>query len=259
MRLLAQYPQAGICSGLLQLIDEAGKDQGLYKSPIIFTREGYLPPQECARVLPQHGPWIAGNTAIYRRAALMEAGGFRQELGANCDWFAMQLIVLRHGACFIPEPLAAWRRMQCSYSTVNLRDYRQYLESFNYSQTLMHSTYRHLFPQEFIDKWDRKELYKIGVSAWHQVSRRQEMFLSETIKELQPNPNRRDGLLAMAIRLSMQLQSLLVKIYLFCLFKPPYRQWRLACQWEHLKRKLSMKLHSWKRRGNPPGPNQVPS
>jgi len=242
MRLLSQYPQAGFCSGLLQLIDEKGRDLGLYKSPIISTKERYLSSQESAFVLSQNGPWAAGNTTIYSRQALIEAGGFLKELGANSDWFVMQLLALRHGACFIPEPLAAWRRMQTSYSGLSFGDYKQYLEIFKYSQNLMHATYRHLFPYEFVDKWDRKELYKIGVSAWHQVSQRQERFLSETIEELQPQHNWRAGVLAKIIRLWMQIQSLLVKIYLYSLFKPPYREWRLPCQWEHLKRKLSRKF-----------------
>ena len=49
MDILAQYPQAGLCSSLFKLIGENGEDKGWVRSPVIsqtrvFSAEEVLPP-----------------------------------------------------------------------------------------------------------------------------------------------------------------------------------------------------------------------
>jgi hypothetical protein len=43
-------------------------------------------------------------------------GGYRSDLRWHADWFALQVVALRCGACFIPEPLAITRIDHASFS-----------------------------------------------------------------------------------------------------------------------------------------------
>ena len=64
--------------------------------------------------------FIAPNTVIMKRAALLAAGKFVPELRGASDWFADYVAGFRHGICFVPEPLAIaqiqpdgyWRRIR---------------------------------------------------------------------------------------------------------------------------------------------------
>lgn len=132
MHLLAEHPQARLCSTLGLYIDESGKELGLIANPIISETECFIIPAEAFRVLRERGPWVMGSSGIFRRQALIDAGGFIPEFHSFCDRFIHQVVALRHGACFIPEPLACWRWMKSGYhatTTANLRrnlDIKQY-------------------------------------------------------------------------------------------------------------------------------------
>jgi glycosyltransferase involved in cell wall biosynthesis len=60
MELLAQYPQAGLCSALLQLIGEDGGDKGWIKSPVISKTACFLPPEKVLTTLTRYGFWFTG-------------------------------------------------------------------------------------------------------------------------------------------------------------------------------------------------------
>ena len=63
-----------------------------------------------------------GCTTIFRRKPLLEAGGFDIQLLSYADGFITRVLALRHGACFIPEPLAIWRRSDAGYASSTGRD-----------------------------------------------------------------------------------------------------------------------------------------
>jgi len=46
MRLLAQFPQAGLCSTRTQCIDEEGRDSGVLHMPAISSRETFISPEK---------------------------------------------------------------------------------------------------------------------------------------------------------------------------------------------------------------------
>lgn len=224
MKLLGRYPQAGLCSTLSRLIDETGKDKGLVRTPIISKQECFLSREEALRALCKHGPWLRGNTAIYRRHALIEAGGFIPELGPFCDGFIMQVIALRYGACFIPEPLAAWRRMETGYASMLNADIERSLEIRQHAGRLMRSTYRDLFPPDYVADWEGRWLCGLGQYNWGRVRRQQEECL-KSLKRFLPASSWLDTLFLGGLRLSVQAQALAVKLYLFVRHTP--RAWLL--------------------------------
>ncbi len=53
-----------------------------------------------------------GNASLFNRAALVEVGGFPVALHAFTDGYVSRLLALKHGACFSPQVLCAWRRVE---------------------------------------------------------------------------------------------------------------------------------------------------
>lgn len=59
---------------------------------------------------------ISSNTAVYRRDAVLGAGGFPAQLRWHADWFATLVIGLRHGAAYVPGVYCHFRVRADSYS-----------------------------------------------------------------------------------------------------------------------------------------------
>ena len=225
MHLLAQYPQAGMCSTLGLYIDETGKEVGLVGNPIISETECFITPAEALHILRQRGPWVMGSSAIFRRQALIDAGGFIPELHSFCDWFIHQVLTLRHGACFIPEPLVCWRWMETGYHATDTANLGRSLDIKQHAAMLMRSTYRDLFPEDYVGE----RLYKAGQEAWRGTRLQQEELL-QTPYWLLPQPDRANKAFLAALRLSVRAQDLAVRLYLFLRFRNA-RRWLARRIW----------------------------
>ena len=175
------------------------------------------------RTLRRHGSWVMGNTTIFRRRVLIEAGRFIPELGPFCDGFIHQVIALRHGACFIPEPLACWRRMETGYATSTSADFERMMEIRDQTLRLMRSTYRDLFPADYVASWEKQWSYWTGVCAWGVARKRHEHFLTEHLTRLRPQGSWLDRLFVKAMQLTGRAQGVAVRVYL--LFALGY--WRM--------------------------------
>jgi len=80
----------------------------------------YYSPEALRRRLDQHYLWLSSNTAVTRREALLELGGFWPPLRWHADWFSIQAVALRYGCCVIPEVLALLRVSPGGYSSRGL-------------------------------------------------------------------------------------------------------------------------------------------
>lgn len=168
MNCLTQNPGAGLCSTLSRIMDESGKLQGIVRMPIVLSEDGFLGPDQVLATLRARGNWFMGNTTIFRRAALIDAGGFRAALGSYCDGFASLVIALRNGACFVPVPLAVWRRMAGTYSQGSIADIEATLGVLDTAEQLMRTAFADLFPEDYVEQWKR-DMY-FGVASWHAMS-----------------------------------------------------------------------------------------
>lgn len=113
MRLLEQHPDAGLCFWYtLSLNHRTGST---CENPIFLTKEpAYLSADDVAAAMdriaiPGHAVDVPGNAAIWKRSEHLRTGAYRENLRWHADWFALQVVALRCGACFIPEPLALTR------------------------------------------------------------------------------------------------------------------------------------------------------
>lgn len=117
-----RWPQSGIWSAMIWLVDEQDRFLRIHPSPVISCRDSYVPPDGVRELVRRHGNWLTGQTTTYRREALVAVGGFRPELRAMTDLFAAHVVASRHGACFTPRPLAVMRLHQGSFLTSTLQD-----------------------------------------------------------------------------------------------------------------------------------------
>ncbi len=117
--LLEQHPNAGICCGYHSTVD--GTTGVVSPNPTGWCRRPtYFSPSELADVMGPRG--IPSSSAIYRREAVLAAGGYLPALRWACDWFMNLVIAFRHGLCHVPEPLALIQIMPTSYGRDGVKD-----------------------------------------------------------------------------------------------------------------------------------------
>ena len=110
--------------------------------------------------------WVMGNTAVYRRQALVDAGGYIQELGPFSDSCIQMVTVLRHGACFIPEPLAAFRVTGSNYSMTALQAPGASEKVWAHARHLMETEFKDLFTPKLVDTLERIWRFGEQYQAW---------------------------------------------------------------------------------------------
>jgi glycosyltransferase involved in cell wall biosynthesis len=127
LRLLAQYPQAGL-SCTIGDWREMATGLNWHMGVGMVEQPSYLSPQRMVELERKGRLYIPGHTTIMKRSALIEAGKFIIELKHCNDWFANYVVGFRHGICVVPEPLAIFNIYPDSYYKRNVRDTKGYRE-----------------------------------------------------------------------------------------------------------------------------------
>jgi len=186
MAMMREYPQAGLCSALSVLMDDGGCIRGPFLTPILCSEPKYFSPAEVRGQLVRQGCWFAYTTIVYRKDAMLEAGGFdRPELGPLVDAFAYHYIALKYGACFIPEYAGAWRRLMKGFSMSSAKDIDRYRSYFRSTVKLMQSDgFADLFPERYVTDWEKRQVYWMGEANLSHLKICQQFFLEDMGKIL---------------------------------------------------------------------------
>jgi len=112
LALLRAFPQAAFASARTAIINYNGNQTGVLNHSVPIDRPGYIDPQAAARHLMRDDAWFTGNATIFRRAPLAAIGGFPEDLSSLSDGYVSRLLAVKYGACFTPEVLVGWRRME---------------------------------------------------------------------------------------------------------------------------------------------------
>lgn len=158
LSLLAEYPGAALMSARIDVMADDGRIVGTMATPVPLRRPGFIPPGMAARLLMREDGWFTGNTTLYRRDPLAAVGGFPEELESFCDGYISRLLALRHGACFSPEILGAWRRLEGGLAwsqTIDLTRARQLVGAAERRMMSEPS----LFPAGYARRWARRYLF----------------------------------------------------------------------------------------------------
>ncbi|MFC1767482.1 glycosyltransferase family 2 protein [Candidatus Margulisiibacteriota bacterium] len=102
MCLLEKYPEAGLCCSDVEVLSENGDIHRVRSG--LGPRPQYFDPAESTRLFLKYAlPPILPGTAIVKRSALDDAGGYMPDLKWTADLFAHIVICSRYGFCYIPE------------------------------------------------------------------------------------------------------------------------------------------------------------
>jgi len=170
MALLAANPAAGLFSARSDIIDADGRVTGTIATSLPLRRPGFIAPAAAARVLMRDDNWLTGNTTLYHRDRLIARGGYVPELGSFCDGYVSRLLALRHGACFSPEILGAWRRLEGGYAWSQTADLARVRELVAAVEHRMAADAAY-FPSGYARRWAGRFVF--GARRFGLIQRRQ--------------------------------------------------------------------------------------
>ena len=119
-----RHPQAGISFSDPTEFYENDGGRKLHYPLHLSDRAVFYPPDQLVALFNRNYFHISSNTGLYRANAFRAAGGFDPDLHWMSDWFLVHVLAIRHGACYLPEPLTFMTVRGDSYSAVSLRDAR---------------------------------------------------------------------------------------------------------------------------------------
>lgn len=214
IEMLAKYPNAGLCSTLSYSIDECSTITGLVTKNIVSTKPCYINPGRSRKYLLRYYSWIQGNATMYHRQKLLDVGGFRPELKSYTDGFIAQVLALKYGACFIPEPLVSWRKLSTGYALSQETDYYSKRNIVLQAQNLMMTEYSAYFPKGYIKRWVDNEKYFLLNIQIHTLCINTNKYLDNVLRETGYN-FKEDDFVFKYIKILTRLHRRLLKLYFF--------------------------------------------
>ena len=210
LTLLSSHPEAALCSGV-SLVQYRSGDYVLPSwtaYPCSFA--AFLTPMQVRESLLRSDGWFMGNTTVFRRQPLLAAGGFDPELKSFSDGFISRVLALRHGACFIPEPLAIWRRVDVGYASSMNRDLHESEQMLIESNTRMATTFKDLFPPELLARCSARMLFRVLCVKLDGFEQRTRSIVGAV------RPVRREWLLLLVVRCA----KIILKLLFFASLRP---------------------------------------
>lgn len=180
LRLLAKHPEAALCCSYPSRIDSITGT--VTEHPLPWGRkECYLPPDRLAQIMRGHA--VPGHASVARRDAMLDVGGWNAQLRWFTDWYALQVIAFRRGACFIPATLALFRSSLASFYSTGIRNWELQ------SQAIEHLLLRLQSPecQDVIDRFKASGVIReIGLDAVRVLALRPELRTPVAMDLLRP-------------------------------------------------------------------------
>lgn len=156
-----KYPEVGVISGIVRLMDADGIDQGIRMMPIISQNDIYLDASAVKKTLAGYGRWIQISAMVLKKEYIEAVGGQDQEIGSFADNFLATLIASKHGAYFIPKQLGYWRKMETGYGYLSGSDVKNLLNQGNTIGRRMKIDYQEYFEIKFIKRFLSHWIYMI--------------------------------------------------------------------------------------------------
>lgn len=161
-RLLQEFPEAGFAAGGAYIWD--GNDHITGQRPIIYPtyRPAYVSAADYRRKLKDSDNHFLGAATLYRRSVLVKIGGFDPELGSVSDGMSARRIAARHGFCFTPKPIGAWRIHGGNYSLSMITSREQTNVMSLRIKSVLDGEPHGLFPNGYADRLIKRLNFGIG-------------------------------------------------------------------------------------------------
>ena len=117
IKMLQANPGAGLFCGDAVLIDGLSGHKIGTRPPVRpRIRAGFIGPRQFAGLLRHNDSFIVTGAAVFRRDAVVSAGGFNERLASLADGYLTRLVTLTHGFCYSPTTVLTWRIFKNSLS-----------------------------------------------------------------------------------------------------------------------------------------------
>lgn len=143
-KALADAPNAALFCGDVLYFDGL-TEEGQVESLALSAEPAYLSPEQLAAALTPHH-LIHGATVVARTDRLRALGGFRPEHRWYGDWFPFHMLALRHGACYAPRPVSAFRLRSISYGNAGASQKANQLDALKQLASDIAEHFPDLFP-----------------------------------------------------------------------------------------------------------------
>jgi len=172
MKLLGQYPQAGLCTSLCLRVDDHGnKLSTVPEPPYLSSSPHFIPPEEMLNAITKKEFESMSATTLFRVDILKEIGGFPY-LKHYEDIFISLLLGLNYGVCFIPEPLGQFLLSSESGSNMYRTNPEAIMDISNQTKQLMTSNkFIKYFPPLLIQDFMTRQRYLSGAIALTNISK----------------------------------------------------------------------------------------
>lgn len=227
MNLLKRYPEAGLCASAVKFVDETGVDQhrprlwsldvphiqAMRARDFLIKKPRFLNGNDVLVMDKKQPTFLAGAApVIFRRDALMAAGGFREDLGVHADWFAVHYVAFRYGMCYLPGMFVDYRIVSTSFGHRSVGNAEKLLQSNALTlRTMCQGENRRVFPEAFTAIWRRRFSY----TAVRSVTVMTNGALLDSIQRVLPPRTAFSRLLLWAIYALMRIEQLIVRVYSF--------------------------------------------
>jgi glycosyltransferase involved in cell wall biosynthesis len=106
---LEENPTLGLFCGEAVLLDGASNEPfGIRPAVRPLNRAGSVTPDNACRLLKRTDNWILTGSSVFRRNAVISAGGLDQRLGSFADGFLARKVALSRGFYYAPQVVATW-------------------------------------------------------------------------------------------------------------------------------------------------------
>jgi len=149
-------PDAGLFCGEARLIDGASGSHMAIRPPVRpCRRAGLVEPGAARALLARMDNWILTGSAVFRRDAVVWAGGFDERLGSFADGFVARKIALTFGFYFMPEVVAAWVIFADGVSRRNAidPDRARHMQTVSVERIAADPVFPAWYPQRFDNRW----------------------------------------------------------------------------------------------------------
>ena len=156
LRMLQTHPQAGLFFGDAVLVDgHSGRSLGARPPVRPRLSSGFIDPSEVARLLRRNDNFIVTGAAVFRRDAVVSAGGFDEQLSSFADGYLVRKIALTFGFCYAPITALTWCVFRDSVSrkaSTQLDRARQVLEKIE-ARLATDPVFPTWYPHAFRRRW----------------------------------------------------------------------------------------------------------
>ncbi len=160
IRMLEAHPHSGLFCGETILIDgTSGCEIGTRPITRPKYREGYIDAKSARHLLLQTDNWILTGAAVFRRNAILAAGGLDVGLGSFADGYLSRKIALSDGFIFSPTVVSTWRIFESSISRGSALDLGRAQKILQIGSDRIRSD--PVFPSWYVDMFQKRWRFSV--------------------------------------------------------------------------------------------------